>query len=65
MGMTLSMTERVQELRKEIANISQESSDFLRRGRKDSFSQGEQERRVQRLQEIKEELTSLTAWKEL
>jgi ribosomal protein L29 len=59
------MTERIQELRKEIADISQESTDFLRRGRKDSFSLGEQERRVQRLQEIKDELMSLTAWKEL
>jgi hypothetical protein len=63
--MTLSMAERVQELRQEIAEISKESGDFLRRGRKDSFSVGEQERRVQRLQEIKEHLMSLTAWKKL
>ena len=63
--MPLSIAERVHELRQEIADISKESSDFLRNGRKDAFSLGEQERRVQRVREIKEELMSLTAWKKV
>jgi hypothetical protein len=63
--MTLSMTERVQGLRQEIATIAKESGEFLQRGRKDTFGLGEQQRRVQRLQEIKDELMALTAWKEL
>ena len=61
--MPLSIAERVHELRQEIAEISKESSGFLRSGRKDAFGLGEQERRVERVREIKEELTSLTAWK--
>jgi hypothetical protein len=63
--MTLSVTERVRQLRQEISEISKESSNFLRSNRKDSLGLGEQERRVQRMREIKEELMSLTAWKKV
>lgn len=61
--MALLITERVQELRREIADIRRESSDFLRSGGKDAFSLASQERRVQRAREIKEELMSQTTWK--
>jgi hypothetical protein len=64
-AMTLSVTERVRQLRQEISEISKESSNFLRSNRKDSLGLGEQERRVQRMREIKEELMSLTAWKKV
>jgi hypothetical protein len=63
--MALSIAERVQELRQEIADISKHSSYFLRSGRKDALGLGEQERRVERLREIEEELRSLTAWKDV
>jgi hypothetical protein len=63
--MPVSMTERIKELREEIAEISKQNGGFLRAGRKDAFGLGEQQRRLQRLQEIKEELMSLTAWKKL
>ena len=63
--MSLPLTERLKELRKEIAEITKQSSEFLRTGRKDAFGLGEQERRLQRLQEIKDELMSLTAWKKV
>jgi hypothetical protein len=59
------MTEHIQGLRREIAEISKESSEFLRSGKKDWLRKSEQDRRVQRLKEIKEELDSLTARKAL
>jgi hypothetical protein len=59
------MTERIKELREEIAEISRQNGEFLRKGGKDALGLGEQQRRLQRLQEIKEELMSFTAWKKL
>jgi len=54
--------ERIKKLREEIAEISKEN---VLRGRvgKSSPAAGEQERRLQRLQEILDELMSLTDWK--
>jgi hypothetical protein len=54
--------ERIKKLREEIAEINKEN---VLRGRvgKNSPGAGEQERRLQRLQEILDELLSLTDWK--
>jgi hypothetical protein len=54
--------ERIKELREEIAEISQANQASSRK-RKDSVAIGEQQRRLQRLQEILDELMSLTDWK--
>jgi len=57
------ITERVKALRQEISEIvlalrlSKSREGYL-------LSQGEKERWVQRLKDIQQELTSLTAWKE-
>jgi hypothetical protein len=53
--------ERVKELRQEIADISEANRRHIKR--KDSVALGEQERCLQRLQEILDELLSLTDWK--
>lgn len=54
--------ERIKKLREEIAEIKKEN---ILRGRvgKNSPGAAEQERRLQRLQEILDELLSLTDWK--
>lgn len=63
--MPWSIEERVRELRQEIAELSKRSSYFLRGGRKDATGLAEQQRRIQRVLKIKEELMSLTAWKKV
>jgi hypothetical protein len=55
--------ERIGKLREEIAQISEENRLYSEPGRRMPGSAGDQERRMQRLQEILEELNSLTDWK--
>lgn len=56
--------ERIQKLRDEIAEISGENRLYLQRGKKQPGA-ADQERRLQRLQEILDEIMSLTDWKKL
>ena len=57
------MTERIAKLREEIAQIKEASRLYLQGGKK-APGAAEHERRLQRLQEILDELKSLTDWKE-
>ena len=56
--------ERIAKLREEIAKISEANRLYLQ-GKKMSGLASEQERRLQRLQEILDELVTLTDWKKL
>jgi hypothetical protein len=60
--MPLSVKERVGKLREEIAEISEANRQYLQGGKK-LIGASDQERRIQRLQEIMDELMSLTEWK--
>ena len=60
--MPVSVKERVAKLREEIAEISAANRQYLQGGKK-LVGASDQERRLQRLQEIMDELTSLTDWK--
>jgi hypothetical protein len=60
--MPLSVKERVGKLREEIAEISEANRLYLAGGKK-MIGAADQERRLQRLQEIMDELMSLTEWK--
>ncbi|HLB91276.1 MAG TPA: hypothetical protein VJK27_03000 [Terriglobales bacterium] len=60
--MPQSVKERVGKLREEIAEISEANRQYLQGGKK-AIGASDQERRMQRLQEIMDELTSLTEWK--
>ena len=60
--MPLSVRERVGKLREEIAEISEANRQYLLGGKK-LIGASDQERRLQRLQEIMDELKSLTDWK--
>lgn len=62
MYMPLSVKERVAKLRDEIAEISAANRLYLQGGKK-MIGASDQERRLQRLQEIMDELMSLTEWK--
>jgi len=55
--------ERIAKLREEIAKIGEVNRQDLQGGKKVPGSASDQERRVQRLQEILDELMSLTDWK--
>lgn len=57
------MTERIAKIREEIAQIKEASLLYLQDGKKPPGA-AEHERRLQRLQEILDELKSLTDWKE-
>ena len=57
--------ERIAKLREEIAQISEANRLYLKGGKKMPGSSSEQERRLQRLQEILDELVALTDWKKL
>jgi hypothetical protein len=59
--MQRAIKERVAELRHEIAEISE--ANRMQIDRKDSVAISEQQRRLQRLQAILDELMSLTDWK--
>lgn len=54
--------ERIASLRKEIAEINEENLKYVQGGRKPP-GVPDHERRLQRLQEILDELASLTDWK--
>jgi hypothetical protein len=60
--MPVSVKERVGKLREEIAEISEANRQYLQGGKK-MIGASDQERRLQRLQEIMDELMSLTEWK--
>ncbi|MGD0825488.1 MAG: hypothetical protein ABR908_12940 [Terriglobales bacterium] len=60
--MPQSVKERVARLRAEIAEISEANRQYLQGGKK-LIGASDQERRLQRLQEIMDELMSLTEWK--
>ena len=60
--MPVSIKERVGKLREEIAEISEANRQYLQGGKK-LIGASDQERRIQRLQEIMDELMSLTEWK--
>jgi hypothetical protein len=62
MPMPQSVKERVGKLREEIAEISEANRQYLQGGKK-MIGASDQERRLQRLQEIMDELMSLTEWK--
>jgi hypothetical protein len=57
--------ERIVKLRDEIAEISEANRLYLRGSKKIHSAAGDHERRLQRLQEILDELVSLTDWKKL
>ena len=54
--------ERIAKLREEIAQINEANRQCLQGGKKMPGSASDQERRLQRLQEILDELVSLTDW---
>ena len=56
--------ERVQKLRQEIAGITEANRKFIKMPYKHGGVVAEQERRLQRLLEIIDELRALTEWKE-
>jgi len=60
--MPVSVKERVARLRVEIAEISEANRLYLQGGKK-VVGASDHERRLQRLQEIMDELRSLTDWK--
>ena len=62
MSMPQSVKERVGKLGEEIAEISEANRQYLQGGKK-MIGASDQERRLQRLQEIMDELMSLTEWK--
>jgi hypothetical protein len=57
--------DRIVKLREEIAQISEANRQYIGGGKKMSGSGGDHERRLQRLQEILDELVALTDWKKL
>jgi hypothetical protein len=57
--------ERIAKLRDEIAQISEANRLYLKGGKRLHGAAGDHERRLQRLQEILDELVSLTDWKKL
>lgn len=58
-----SVKERVRKLREEIAQISEENRLYAGGGKRMSGASADQERRIQRLEEILKQLKSLTDWK--
>lgn len=54
--------ERVEELRREIAEIQKLNLAFLQMPRPDFMAMNDHERRQQRLREIMDELRSMTVW---
>ena len=55
--------ERIAKLREEIAQISEADRLYSQGGKKLQGAAGDHERRLQRLQEILDELVALTDWK--
>jgi hypothetical protein len=66
MTMQNPVKERIAKLRDEIAQISEANRRYLRGGKtKMPGAAGDHERRLQRLQEILDELMALTDWKKV
>ena len=63
--MQKSVKERIAKLREEIAQISEVNRQYLHGGKKLHGAAGDHARRLQRLQEILDELVALTDWKKL
>jgi hypothetical protein len=57
--------ERIAKLRDEIAQIKEANRLYLHGGKRLFGAAGDHERRLQRLQEIRDELVALTDWKQL
>jgi hypothetical protein len=57
--------DRIVKLRDEIAQISEENRQYMAGGKNIPGSSSDHERRLQRLQEIRDELIALTDWKKL
>ena len=57
--------ERIEKLRKEIVEISEANQLYLYGKKNIPGAAGDHERRLQRLQEILDELVALTDWKKL
>jgi len=57
--------ERIAKMREEIAQITEANRLYLQGGKKMPGGASDQERRLQRLQEILDELVALTDWKKL
>jgi hypothetical protein len=55
--------ERIRKMREEIAQISEDSCLYAGGGKRMPRASADQERRIQRLEEILKELKSLTDWK--
>jgi len=55
------VSERIKKLREEIAEISEANRTYMHR--RDAGAAADHERRLQRLQEILDELMTLTDWK--
>jgi hypothetical protein len=60
-----SIKERIVKLREEIAQISEANRLHLQNGKNKLGAVGDHARRLQRLQEIVDELLALTDWKKL
>jgi len=56
------ISERIKELREEIAKINEANRVYLKRKNR-HIAEAEHERRIERLQEIIEEILALTEWK--
>jgi len=57
--------ERIVKLREEIAQISEANRQYIGGGKKIAGSEGDHQRRLERLQAILDELVALTDWKKL
>ena len=57
------ITERIKKLRQEIAQIHDGEREYMKKPYKGADAAAAHERRLQRLQEILDELASLTEWK--
>jgi hypothetical protein len=57
--------ERIVKLRDEIAQISEANRLYLQPGKNKPDAAGDHQRRLQRLQEILDEIMALTDWKKL
>ena len=65
MVMQKPVKDRIAKLREEIAQISEANHMYMHGNKKIPGSAGDHERRLQRLQEIMDELVALTDWKKL
>ncbi|MGA8149512.1 MAG: hypothetical protein WB952_00935 [Terriglobales bacterium] len=61
--MDRGIRERVEALRREIAEIQELNLAYSQRARPDALAMSDHERREQRLKEIMEELKAMTDWK--